>query len=454
MVQFSPGRRILAALIGNGFARGVRVAEQLFLIPILLAAWGASLFGEWTALTSIASFAYLVNLGIGQAALSDIVLRYSSGDRQGASRSFTTAIILITLAVAFGFAALSAAVQWFGVGVFTSGSVTARESRLVVLIFGFALLVNFYAEPLTGAISAVLGLHVPNSLSALTRLLEICSIAIAVQFSAGPVTVAIIILATNLLNLLLMSLVAWRSTDGIALKLRHFDLRALQRTWRASLGFFVIVVCMTFVYMQVPRLLVFHYFGAAALAGFTVFVTYTRIGRTLASIMAQSAQVEIGRAFGAGEMERFRRLIETVLGTALGLACVISMAALVAAPLVLPVWTRGEVVLDWQLLIALAMVAVIGSYFDAALACATAVNRVALIAFGYAGSLAMGLALGVAMIPVAGTLSISLALLIAEIGGAVAAMRTLALLVPHLRLRVAGWRNVRLLSRSSDPDRS
>ena len=307
MVLASTRQRIAAALLGNGFVRVVRISEQIFLIPILLAAWGAVQFGEWMALTSVASFAYLANLGIGQAALSDIVMRYSSGDREGASRSFVTAVMLITVAIAIGFAVLLSAVPWLGSGgALLPQSMALHDARLVILIFGFALLVNFYTEPLTGAISAEIGLAVPNVLAAFSKVLEIVGIAIAIRFSATPVAVAWIILCASVGNVLLLSIAARRWGGWISFNVRQFRIDALQRTWKASLGYFVIVVCMTFVYLQVPRLIVFHYFGAAALAGFTVFVTYTRVGRMLASMVAQAAQVEMSRAFGGGQLDRFR----------------------------------------------------------------------------------------------------------------------------------------------------
>src|SRR5262249_36005756 len=90
-------QRVGGAFLANGFARAMRIADQLLMVPLLLSAWGADQYGEWIALCSVASFATLASLGLGSAGCSNIVLRHASGDQRGAGRSFITFAILITL---------------------------------------------------------------------------------------------------------------------------------------------------------------------------------------------------------------------------------------------------------------------------------------------------------------------------------------------------------------------
>jgi O-antigen/teichoic acid export membrane protein len=431
MTGLSARRRIRGAFVANALVRFIRIAEQLLLVPLLLSAWGAEQFGEWTALTSVASFAFLANVGLGQAGSSDIILRVAAGDEAGAARSFVTSVVLLAAMVLAGCVILAGALAWLDPRAAMSlTSFTAEDGRAVILILALSMFVSFFVDPLGGVLSAAVGAGTPNFLSAIAKGSEIIAIAIAIQFSASPLVVAGITLSSTLLNLVLNVVTGVRVAPWLSFRLSNFDIDAFQRTWKASLAYFSMIVFMTFVYMQVPRLVIFHFFGATALAGFAVLVAYTRAGRMLAMLISQSAQVEIGRAFGAGRTEQFRTMVATLLGTTFVLALLLLLAELLAAPLIVPIWTRGQVSVAWDLLTALALVALVGSLFDALFLSVAAVNRVVRVAVGYGAGLAIGFAAGLALLPWLGPVALAIALIVPEIGGAWAAMRTLSLACP------------------------
>ena len=64
-------------LVNNGLAsilqKGVRVLEELFLVPFFISAWGAAYYGEWLTLTIIPSVIAFSDLGFGTAAANSFV---------------------------------------------------------------------------------------------------------------------------------------------------------------------------------------------------------------------------------------------------------------------------------------------------------------------------------------------------------------------------------------------
>ena len=76
-------------LIKNGIAsalqKGVKVAEQLLLVPFFINAWGAAYYGEWLTLTIIPTMLGFSDLGFGSAACNSFVLKYAAGDKKGAA---------------------------------------------------------------------------------------------------------------------------------------------------------------------------------------------------------------------------------------------------------------------------------------------------------------------------------------------------------------------------------
>lgn len=445
-------RRILGAAAANGVARVMRIAEQLLLIPLLLAAWGVERFGEWIVLTSIAVFATLANLGVGQAARSDIVIRYASGDSEGASRAHFTSLLLLTLLVAAGFAAIVAVAHAFDIGrVVSLKAMSAEEARFVMVVAGLAALVTFYTEPLSGAINAVAGAATPNFLVGIAKACEVAAIAIALRWSAGPSAIAVVMLAAALFNVLLHAAVALRLAPWLTWRLGDFDATVLRGTWRASLGFFLVFAGINLVNIQVPRLIVFQYFGAATLVVFTVLVTYTKTARNIVAMISQSAQVEVGRAYARADLDQTARLVYGILGTSVALGVLLLAAEILVAPIVIPLWTHGEVEVAWGLLGALAVVALVGVYFDATILLAGALNRILLAGIGYWIGLAAGLALALVLLPSIGIVAVAgIGLLLPDLIGAFAATHALgALLRRPVRMRdvlsfasIARWRSI------------
>ena len=436
MTDHSARWRIWGALAGNVFARGIRAVEQFLLIPILLTVWGTEQYGEWIVLISIAAFATIANLGIGQAALSDIVLCYANGDKQQAARAFATAIILITMVVIVGFLLLVVAVHVLDVGAFvTLHSITPQEARSVIEIAGLAALLAFYIEPFIGVIGSAIGAAMPNVLFAIAKIFELIGVVIALRLSAGPTGVAVVMLAAAVLNLAMNAAVAMRVAPWIRIRPSDFDVGLLTRAWKASLGFFVLWLCVNLVSVHVSRLMVFQFFGASALAAFTVIATYTRAARMVPTMLSQATQVEIGRAFGERQYEQFRNLFEAVMAAAAIVALVLLVVELLIAPIVIPLLTRGQFGVDWHLLIMLALIALVGAYFDAVLVAAAALNRMARIAAFYAAALAVGFVVAILLKGSLGLWAIGVGLLLPELAGVWSAIRTVRRSMPEPAIR-------------------
>jgi O-antigen/teichoic acid export membrane protein len=432
MISIPMRRRIFGAVLAAGFARILRFADQIILVPLLLAAWGTEQYGEWIALNSIAYFANIASFGLADAASSDIVLRHSAGDTEGAKRSFSTFVLLLTLAIICGYAMVFAVVQLLGLSkIISLHAISVDEAKHVVLIASLSQLLYFYTIPLGGTIGAVLGAARPTLFFGIGRAAELIGVAIALQFRATPFTVALIMLAAIILNIVMNVVAALRCAPWLSIKLKDFDAGVLRRTWTASLGFFGLFISSSLVGVNLPRLMVFHFLGAGSLTTFMVLVTYTRGARMIALAISQSAQVEIGRAFGNGRLDQAKSLIEGVLSTTMGVAFILLAAQLALASFVVPAWTRGHVSVAWGLLDALAVVALVGTYFDSLVTTVAALNRTTFVSLGYGLGLAVGLVAAVLLLPLIGLPAMAIGLLCPEFAGSAAAVRTILWLVPN-----------------------
>ena len=431
MISASPGltavrRRIRIALLANLFARSVRVAEQLILVPLLLSNWGAQSYGEWLALGALAGFAPIANLGIGHAAAADIILKAARGELARASSVVVTSLVATSLSIVAGLMVFWLVLALTGVETVLGLSRSDPGLALIVMTLASALLLTTLSEPLAGALSAVRGAGLPSGIAAFSKTIELVSIGLALRAGMTPLVVAAIMLAGAALNVALHFASTACSVSWLSFSPAHVDFQIMARIAQPAAGFFVIFVCLNIFSVYLPRILVSHTLGPVALATFSVLVTYTKTARNLATMTSQATQVEIGRLWAGGDLSGARSITQRMLRQAALLAALLLAGALALAPLVIPRWTGGNIALDWPLMASLALVALIGAYFDGLLLATGALNRVALVATGYAAGLAIALTGAMVLLPLTGRLAtIGVCLLLPEIGGIISGRRTL-----------------------------
>ena len=137
------------SIIKNGIAaliqKGIKIAEQLLLIPFFIQYWGAAYYGEWLTLTIIPATLALADIGFGSAAANTFLLKYAAGDKQGAANTAKTGIRVVSLLI-IGAIILSAIVvlvlQYLH--VFDKSIIPANEAIGAVLILLTARILSFY----------------------------------------------------------------------------------------------------------------------------------------------------------------------------------------------------------------------------------------------------------------------------------------------------------------------
>ncbi|MGP1992311.1 lipopolysaccharide biosynthesis protein [Zobellia laminariae] len=140
-------KRVLSNGLASVFQKGIRVLEQLFLVPFFISAWGAAYYGEWLTLTIIPSVIAFSNLGFGSAAANSFVLSYAAGRRQEAANISKTGVYIISIMVLVAMLISIIAVltlDYFH--VFDKSLIDSQEAILAVSILIFAQLLTFYLQ--------------------------------------------------------------------------------------------------------------------------------------------------------------------------------------------------------------------------------------------------------------------------------------------------------------------
>jgi len=410
-------RRAWEAVLSILLSRAVRIGEQFILVPCFLSAWGIETYGEWLTVTAVVAFVSFTNVGLAAASASDIVMSMGAGNRQRAEESFSNCVIMLL--------GIGAVVLVVLTGIFLGVNISAvagfesiRNPQAVTIVACVAasLILGFFNGPLGAIIGASVGVSAVNLILALAKTLEIATIVSGLLlFKIEPATAAIISLIWACVVAVSQIGVIRHVAPSFRLRPSRIKFDSLLTMVRPSLSYFLLFLSTNIVGIEIPRLIIFSTLGPAAVAIFSVTLTYSRTVRSLAGIVTSAMQVELGRLFGSGDIQRFRSLVVRLCRVTIWSAVSLGLLLLAGAALLIPLWTNGRIAVEWPLLSLLILGASLGSLADAITLSLTSINRVGRVAIASLGGVVIGLALGGLLTRYIGTPAIAAGLLVPEL---------------------------------------
>ena len=407
----------------------VQIFIRLTEVPLLLAFWGAQLYGEWLMLSAIPAYLAIGDGGFAGAACRDMTMKSGADDQQGALAVFqSTWVLLLAVSVvafllAWVFAAVSPLHIWLGFS-----AITPTETKNVLLLLVIHVLIGFQSNLLNGGFWVAGKYPTGMVLVATTQLLEFLGLGLAVILGGGPVQAAtgyVIgrILGTSFIWIGQRKVISWLRY-GFA----HASFKELKRLAVpafASLAF----PLGNALNIQGMRLVVGLALSPAAVAVFVPLRTLSRLALQPQAVIYRLIEPELALAFGAEDYSLFRRIFAK--GCQLSLWGCIGACFFVGvtAKWIFPVWTGGKLVMHWPTYIFLLISVLLLCIWGTTLVALYATNRHGSIATFY--------------IPIYGVLALSLGYLGLKslgLGGAAFALfvveATMVLLVVNASLRM------------------
>ena len=191
-------------LLNNGFAavfqKGIRILDQLVLVPFFITAWGAAYYGEWLTLTIIPSVIAFSDLGFGTAAANSFVLSYAAGDKQKAADISKSGMYIITIMI---LAAMFLSVLGIFVldyySIFDKSLIDGQEAKIAVSVLIFVRLLSFYDQLIESyfrsAQKAALNINILTIKSALNLMAGLCMLLLGygvVEFALSQLVVTLV----------------------------------------------------------------------------------------------------------------------------------------------------------------------------------------------------------------------------------------------------------------------
>jgi O-antigen/teichoic acid export membrane protein len=367
--------RLLRIFASNSFGLAVTMVIQFGTVPILLAAWGPALYGEWLLATTIPGYLAMSDLGLGTALANDMALSAARGDRQGVIGAFQSVgwtifaigpLVLLPIAVLIAIFPLGPA---FGMSSITG----ADLGTLMTLLLAQVWLGQQHGVLQAGFRSADY-LVFPNLSWQFVRIAEFAALAVIAISGYGPIAVVaamvvLRIIAAAGIIVVLRILVPWL-TFGIA----QAELATVRRLLRPAVMFLAFPLANA-LNLQTPLLVVGAVLGPEATVAFSTARTISRAIQQLPSMINASVWPMISQAFGAGDMSRVRRLFRFAVAISIWISAAGVVALALIGPSLYQFWTHRLIRLDPVLLDLLLICVFVNALWYTASVLFTSTNR-------------------------------------------------------------------------------
>jgi Na+-driven multidrug efflux pump len=344
--------RLTLGFSGQAFSRIVFALNTVALVPVLIKAWGVSGYGQWIALTALASYMAYSNFGIVTTAANEMVMAAGANDSQRARRTFQMSLnltfyivlplILLGLAIA-SVSPISRILRLTAIG---------DQAALVIISFAAAqLLFQTIRGLMVAALYATGSYALGYYIAGFAKLIELIGVATVVSFFHGAqVSAAAIMAGVAFIDLAIVTICARRAAPWARVDLRVFDRAWVKSQIKPAIGFAVSNFSTMGVLIQGPRVILSAVLGGQAVAIYAIYGTAMRLMDQLLLMLVLPLEVEIAHTVGRRALDQTYKLV--TLGTQFSwvLFTLVASFLLLFGPLIFHFWTRGQVTFSYSLM--------------------------------------------------------------------------------------------------------
>ena len=399
-----------ALLFGQLFV----AAGNLLLVPLYLVRWSATVYGEWLAMFSLASYLSTLDLGMNMAVVNRLTQAYVRRDMEeyAECQHSALAFYLLMASTATVLLAIAAACfplsGWLGLKE-TPGS----DAFWVVVVLGMQVVFAMPLGMVTNVYRTMGDLAASQWIGNAQRLFALLLIAAGLACGGRLKTIALLQLIPLLLGPALVYLDLRRRFPSLAPGLSHARLPVVSGLLRPSLLFFLIMLAGALT-QQGSVMLVSSVMGGVVVALFVTTRTLTNLIRQVVGVFNSAIWPDLTAIEVREEHQRLRNLHRLLVIGSSTVCVAVAAARWFEGAEIITVWTRGRLQPDVVLLRLLLVQLVLSSPWLASSVFTAATNRHASLSRSYLVAAVVGVGLAAALIRRLGLAAVPIGLIAGE----------------------------------------
>jgi O-antigen/teichoic acid export membrane protein len=324
---------------------------QFVSVPIFLQCWGIQLYGEWLILFLIPSYLAISDLGFATSAGNEITMLTARDDRQQAVIVYQSVLALITILCIASFLVVLLAVDLLPVKAWLN--ITLQDSTSLRYSIMFLTLYILIGIPsglvamgfLCEGNAALLGMW-----GNIFKVIESAVTLILVYFKFPVIVVAASYPIIRLLSFFILSTELKRLTPWLVLGFNNCQFSVIKRLTKPSMAFMLAPMTQALTNQGVVAVVSIN-LGAQATVIFSTLRTLSRIVLQIGNVINLAVRPEISLAYGKNDTALLKSIHRKACKVTLWFSIVSSLFLLIAGSVLLQIWTRGKIDMDYLLFI-------------------------------------------------------------------------------------------------------
>ncbi len=233
-------RKLFKSSVVRSLHMVISIIIAFYMMPFLVHNLGDTWYGLWTIATSITGYYQLLDLGFASA-VTRYIARHLAGNEPDRANDVVTTSLVIYSVLAVVIVAVTAGVSLFA-DAFVTSKADARILRLIILITGFDLAIEFPFKAFAGIIGAKLRYDLQTYNHIFVLLLGTTLTVLLLKAGYGIIALAIIQLVCAQLSNVLFYLTSKKLFPALKVREIHFQRTLIRKLFGYSIWSFLISI--------------------------------------------------------------------------------------------------------------------------------------------------------------------------------------------------------------------
>lgn len=339
----SARNRFIRSFAAQIYAQASGILIQLALVPVLIHAWGTTLYGTWLLLSAVPFYLTFSDFGFTFIAKNEMVMAFANGDKPGAVRTFQSVFVMLSVAIPVVFLAMAGPPFLLDLSsILSLHGYPNSQARLVFAVLVANVALYQYFPLLCGGIRAENRPATEATVAATGRLCEGLLIAAVALAGGSLLGAALAILCNRIVFLLITYGLMRRLSPWVVLGWSEARLAEIKRLFHPALAYMFMPLAQA-VMIQGPVLVIGNLLDPASVVIFSTSRTLARLGTAGTNMLTNSFVTEYAARAGKGDVTGFARLFRGHLMLSVGAIAAYVVAILLLDDRLMQLFTHGKV---------------------------------------------------------------------------------------------------------------
>jgi O-antigen/teichoic acid export membrane protein len=303
----SVGKRIIRNVFSNWCTYFINIVIAFFLAPFVVHTLGNTGYGVWILVGSLTGYLGLLDLGIRPAIVRYVSKYKALNDEESINQVINTSLVIFTLA---GLLALliSLILAHFSVDIFKVTKDYHRELRLVLVLVGLNVALGFPFGVFNAFLNAWQRFDLNNAIIISAYLLRAGLIVLFLKLGYGLLALALITLATSLVEYVLKVRCCFKVFPALKIKLSLANKKTLKMIFQFSLFSFIMGISTLLAYYS-DSIVIGYFLSAATITFFAIAANLIEYLKQLVNTVSVTLTPVASTFDALGDLSRMKDLL-------------------------------------------------------------------------------------------------------------------------------------------------